>query len=132
MPLLTAGRCVCGSSSACLFCRCCRRGAPAFPARNIQFIIPYAAAAASILRALRVAGDGNALPNKCIVPFNIATGGGMPGSRSSTAHARWPHIGIFDMPGMFVQQAFMARTATTWTVSGSAAWAKASATRRGR
>ena len=82
--------------------------AAAFPSRNIQFIIPYAAGGGfdTFVRYVAPVMETH-LPSKVtIVPFNIATGGGMRGITQLYRSRPDGHtIGIFDMPGMFVQQA---------------------------
>ena len=84
------------------------RAASAYPARNIQFIIPYGAGGGfdTFVRYVSPVMEQH-LPNKVsIVPFNIATGGGMRGiTQLYRARPDGHTIGIFDMPGMFVQQA---------------------------
>ena len=83
-------------------------GATAFPSRSIQFIIPYAAGGGfdTFVRYVAPVMEAH-LPNKVtIVPFNIATGGGMRGITQLYRSRPDGHtIGIVDMPGMFVQQA---------------------------
>jgi len=82
--------------------------AATFPSRSIQFIIPYAAGGGfdTFVRYVAPVMEAH-LPNKVtIVPFNIATGGGMRGITQLYRSRPDGHtIGIFDMPGMFVQQA---------------------------
>jgi tripartite-type tricarboxylate transporter receptor subunit TctC len=84
------------------------RAAAAFPARSIQFIIPYGAGGGfdTFVRYVSPVMETH-LPNKVsIVPLNIATGGGMRGITQLYRSRPDGHtIGIFDMPGMFVQQA---------------------------
>jgi tripartite-type tricarboxylate transporter receptor subunit TctC len=82
--------------------------AAAFPSRSIQFIIPYAAGGGFDTFVRYVAPVMETyLPNKVsIVPFNIAAGGGMRGITQLYRSRPDGHtIGIFDMPGNFVQQA---------------------------
>ena len=88
--------------------RVTRAATAAFPSRNIQFIIPYGAGGGfdTFVRYVSPVMETH-LPNKVsIVPFNIATGGGMRGITQLYRSRPDGHtIGIFDMPGMFVQQA---------------------------
>ena len=96
------------AAPALLMPRIARAAAAAFPARSIQFIIPYGAGGGfdTFVRYVSPVMEQH-LPNKVsIVPFNIATGGGMRGITQLYRSRPDGHtIGIFDMPGMFVQQA---------------------------
>jgi len=110
MPRLTRRDIVAAAAAApVLFMPRIATAAPAaYPSRNIQFIIPYAAGGGfdTFVRYVAPVMETH-LPNKVsIVPFNIATGGGMRGITQLYRSRPDGHtIGIFDMPGMFVQQA---------------------------
>jgi len=79
-----------------------------FPAHNIQFIIPYQAGGGfdSFVRFLSPVVEAY-LPNKvAIVPINVTTGGGTRGiTQLYRAKPDGYTLGIFDVPGMFIQQA---------------------------
>ena len=85
-----------------------RAGAAPFPSRNIQFIIPYGPGGGfdTFVRYVSPVMETH-LPNKvAIVPLNVATGGGMRGITQLYRSRPDGHtVGIFDMPGNFVQQA---------------------------
>src|SRR5436853_6383443 len=82
--------------------------AAVFPAKNIQFIIPYAAGGGfdSYVRFISPVIEQH-LPNRVsIVPINITAGSGARGI--SQLYPSKPHgytIGILDVPGMSIQPA---------------------------
>src|SRR5690349_6028783 len=82
-------------------------GAAAFPAKNIQFIIPYAPGGGFDVY-VRLIGPvmENYLPNKVsIVPMNIAAGGGSRGvAQLYRSKPDGYTIGILNIPGMFILQ----------------------------
>jgi len=89
--------------------------APAvFPARDIQFIIPYAAGGGfdSYVRFISPVME-QYLPNRAnIVPINITAGSGARGiSQLYRAKPDGYTIGIFDVPGMFIEQAIQGNNA---------------------
>jgi len=89
--------------------------APAtFPAKNIQFIIPYAPGGGfdSMVRFVSPAMEGH-LPRRVnVVPINVTAGSGSRGiSQLYRAKPDGYTIGIFDVPGMFIQQALQGTTA---------------------
>jgi tripartite-type tricarboxylate transporter receptor subunit TctC len=81
--------------------------APSFPAKNIQFVIPYAPGGGFDVY-VRVIGPvmEKYLPNKVsIVPLNIAAGGGSRGvAQLYRAKPDGYTIGILNIPGMFILQ----------------------------
>jgi tripartite-type tricarboxylate transporter receptor subunit TctC len=85
-----------------------------FPARNIQFIIPYAAGGGfdAYVRFVSPVMEQKLPAHADIVPVNIATGSG---SRAiSLLYRARPDgytIGIFDVPGMFIEQALQGNAA---------------------
>src|SRR5215471_1815654 len=101
---------VAGASAAAPLLLASRAGAAAsgFPARNIQFIIPYQAGGGfdSFVRFISPVME-TYLPNKiAIVPINVTTGGGTRGiTQLYRAKPDGYTLGIFDVPGMFIQQA---------------------------
>jgi tripartite-type tricarboxylate transporter receptor subunit TctC len=86
----------------------------AFPAKNIQFIIPYAAGGGfdSYVRFISPVIE-RYLPNRIsIVPINITAGSGSRGiSQLYRSKPDGYTIGIFDVPGMFIQQAVQGSSA---------------------
>ena len=88
--------------------------APAFPARNIQFIIPYAAGGGfdSFVRYVSPVMESY-LPNRVsIVPINVTAASGNRGiGQLYRARPDGHTIGIFDIPGMFIQQAIQGNSA---------------------
>src|SRR5258706_6581027 len=89
--------------------------APAtFPAKNIQFIIPYAPGGGfdSMVRFVSPAMEGH-LPRRVnVVPINVTAGGGSRGI-SPLYRAKPPGytIGVFYVPRLFIHQAFQGTTA---------------------
>ncbi len=85
-----------------------------FPAKNIQFIIPYAPGGGfdSMVRFVSPAMEGH-LPRRVnVVPINVTAGSGSRGiSQLYRAKPDGYTIGIFDVPGMFIQQALQGTTA---------------------
>ena len=85
-----------------------------FPAKNIQFIIPYAAGGGfdSDVRFISPVME-QYLPNRTsIVPINITAGSGARGiSQLYRAKPDGYTIGVFDVPGMFIQQAIQGSSA---------------------
>jgi tripartite-type tricarboxylate transporter receptor subunit TctC len=88
--------------------------AAAYPARNIQFIIPYAAGGGfdSYVRFVSPVMQ-TYLPNRVsIVPINVAAASGSRGiSQLYRAKPDGYTIAIFDVPGMFIQQAIQGNAA---------------------
>ena len=89
--------------------------APAtFPAKNIQFIIPYAAGGGfdTFVRFIAPVME-TYLPRRTnIVPNNITAGSGSRGiSQLYRSKPDGYTIGIFDVPGMFIQQALQGASA---------------------
>jgi len=83
------------------------RGAAAFPAKNIQFVIPYAPGGGFDVYVRVVAPVMEKyLPNKVnIVPINVASGGGSRGvAQLYRARPDGYTIGILNIPGMFILQ----------------------------
>jgi tripartite-type tricarboxylate transporter receptor subunit TctC len=84
------------------------RAASGFPAHNIQFIIPYGAGGGfdAYVRFVSPVMESH-LPNRTtIVPINVTTGGGTRGiTQLYRAKPDGYTLGIFDVPGMFIQQA---------------------------
>src|ERR1700680_2901148 len=85
-----------------------------FPAKDIQFIIPYAAGGGfdSYVRFISPVME-EYLPNRAsIVPINVTAGSGTRGiSQLYRAKPDGYTIGIFDVPGMFIQQAIQGNNA---------------------
>ncbi len=85
-----------------------------FPAKNIQFIIPYAPGGGfdSYVRFISPVIEQH-LPNRIsIVPLNVTAGSGARGiSQLYRAKPDGYTIGIFDVPGMFIQQALQGNNA---------------------
>jgi tripartite-type tricarboxylate transporter receptor subunit TctC len=85
-----------------------------FPTRNIQFIVPYAPGGGfdSYVRYLAPFIE-QSLPHRVnIVPINITAGSGTRGiSQLYRSKPDGYTIGIFDVPGMFIQQAVQGSTA---------------------
>jgi len=79
-----------------------------YPARNIQFIIPYAPGGGfdSYVRFISPVME-HALPRAVsIVPMNVTAGSGARGiTQLYRSKPDGYTIGIFDVPGMFIQQA---------------------------
>ena len=79
-----------------------------FPAKDIQFIIPYAAGGGfdAYVRFVSPVME-QYLPNRAnIVPTNVTAGSGARGiSQLYRAKPDGYTIGIFDVPGMFIEQA---------------------------
>jgi tripartite-type tricarboxylate transporter receptor subunit TctC len=83
------------------------RAASAFPAKNIQFVIPYAPGGGFDIYVRVVAPVMEKyLPNKVnIVPVNIASGGGSRGvAQLYRSRPDGYTIGILNIPGMFILQ----------------------------
>src|SRR5207253_7535306 len=79
-----------------------------FPARNIQFIIPYAAGGGfdAYVRFVSPVMEQYLPARASIVPANIAAASGSRGiSQLYRAKPDGYTIGIFDLPGMFIEQA---------------------------
>src|SRR5215831_14870859 len=87
------------------------RAAPAaanFPAKNIQFIIPYAPGGGfdTFVRFIAPVMETHLPRRTNIVPNNITAGSGSRGiSQLYRSKPDGYTIGIFDVPGMFIQQA---------------------------
>ena len=83
------------------------RSAPVFPAKNIQFVIPYAPGGGFDVYVRIVAPVMEKyLPNKVtIVPVNVPSGGGSRGvAQLYRAKPDGYTIGILNIPGMFILQ----------------------------
>jgi len=91
------------------------RGAEAkFPTRNIQFIIPYAAGGGfdAYVRFVSPVMEQYLPARASIVPANIAAASGSRGiSQLYRAKPDGYTIGIFDLPGMFIEQAVQGNNA---------------------
>jgi tripartite-type tricarboxylate transporter receptor subunit TctC len=88
--------------------------AAAFPSRNIQFIIPYAAGGGfdSYVRFIAPVMESYLPARATIVPVNITAASGSRGiSQLYRAKPDGYTLGIFDVPGMFIQQAIQGRGA---------------------
>ena len=90
------------------------RAASAYPAKNIQFIIPYAPGGGfdSYVRFIGPVME-HSLPHiVSIVPINVTAGSGARGiTQLYRSKPDGYTIGIFDVPGMFIQQALQGSTA---------------------
>jgi len=85
-----------------------------FPAKNIQFIIPYAAGGGfdAYVRFISPVMEQYLPGRASIVPVNIAAASGSRGiSQLFRARPDGYTIGIFDLPGMFIEQAVQGNTA---------------------
>src|SRR3954463_15944416 len=79
-----------------------------FPAKPIQFIIPYAAGGGfdAYVRFVSPVMESYLPARQSIVPINVTAGSGARGiSQLYRAKPDGYTIGIFDVPGMFIQQA---------------------------
>ena len=86
----------------------------AFPAKNIQFIIPYAPGGGfdSNVRFISPLIEQHLPGRVSIVPINITAGSGARGiSQLYRSKPDGYTIGIFDLPGMFIQQALQGNNA---------------------
>jgi tripartite-type tricarboxylate transporter receptor subunit TctC len=94
--------------------RAARAASSGFPAKNIQFIIPYAAGGGfdTYVRFIAPVMERE-LPNRpSIVPINITAGSGSRGiTQLYRSKPDGYTIGIFDVPGMFIQQAIQGSNA---------------------
>jgi tripartite-type tricarboxylate transporter receptor subunit TctC len=91
-----------------------RAAPPTFPAKNIQFIIPYAAGGGfdAYVRFISPVMEQYLQARASIVPVNIAAASGSRGiSQLFRAKADGYTIGILDLPGMFIEQALQGNTA---------------------
>ena len=82
-----------------------------FPAKNIQFIIPYAPGGGfdSYVRFISPVIEKYLAAPISIVPINVTAGSGSRGiTQLYRARPDGYTIGIFDVPGMFIQQAVQA------------------------
>ena len=88
--------------------------ANAYPSKNIQFIIPYAPGGGfdSYVRFIAPVME-HALPRAVsIVPINVTAGSGARGiTQLYRSKPDGYTIGIFDVPGMFIQQALQGSSA---------------------
>ena len=85
-----------------------------YPARNIQFIIPYAAGGGfdSYVRFIAPMMETYLPARANIVPINVAAASGSRGiSQLYRAKPDGYTIGIFDVPGMFIEQAIQGNNA---------------------
>lgn len=85
-----------------------------FPARNIEFIIPYAAGGGfdADVRFVAPVMEEKLPARVSIVPVNITAGSGSRAiSQLYRAKPDGYSIGIFDVPGMFIEQALQGNTA---------------------
>lgn len=90
------------------------RAAGKFPARNIQFIVPYAAGGGfdAYVRFIAPVMEQNLPAHVSIVPMNITAGSGSRAiSQLYRAKPDGYTIGIFDVPGMFIEQALQGSNA---------------------
>lgn len=90
------------------------RAAQQFPEKNIQFIIPYAAGGGfdAYVRFISPVMEQYLPARADIVPVNIAAASGSRGiSQLFRAKPDGYTIGIFDLPGMFIEQAVQGNTA---------------------
>jgi tripartite-type tricarboxylate transporter receptor subunit TctC len=88
--------------------------ANSFPAKNIQFIIPYAAGGGfdSYVRFVSPVMERYLPHPASIVPINVTAGSGSRGiSQLYRAKPDGYTIAIFDVPGMFIQQAVQGSSA---------------------
>jgi tripartite-type tricarboxylate transporter receptor subunit TctC len=95
------------AAPALLLPRLAQGAAPAFPAKNIQFVIPYAPGGGFDVYVRVIAPVMERyLPNKVtIVPVNVASGGGSRGvAQLYRAKPDGYTIGILNIPGMFILQ----------------------------
>ena len=86
----------------------------AFPAKNIQFIIPYAPGGGfdSYVRFISPVIEQHLPSRISIVPINVTAGSGARGiSQLYRSKPDGYTIGIFDVPGMFIQQALQGSNA---------------------
>jgi putative tricarboxylic transport membrane protein len=86
----------------------------AFPAKNIQFIIPYAPGGGfdSYVRFISPVVEQHLGSRVSIVPINVTAGSGARGiSQLYRSKPDGYTIGIFDVPGMFIQQALQGNNA---------------------
>jgi tripartite-type tricarboxylate transporter receptor subunit TctC len=85
-----------------------------FPARNIQFIIPYAAGGGfdAYVRFISPVMEQHLPARVSIVPVNITAGSGSRAiSQLYRAKPDGYTIGIFDVPGMFIEQSIQGNNA---------------------
>ena len=90
------------------------RAAAPFPERPIQFIIPYASGGGfdAYVRFIAPVMETYLPRRASIVPINVAAGSGTRGiSQLYRANPDGHTIGIFDVPGMFIQQAVQGNNA---------------------
>lgn len=104
-----------GAAAAPLLARApfARAAAPAFPARNIQFIIPYAPGGGfdSYVRFVSPVMESYLPHRVSIVPINVtAASGSRAIAQLYRAKPDGYTLGIFDVPGMFIQQAVQGNT----------------------
>ena len=110
MPPSTASRreVLAWSASALAILPAWARAATQYPAKNIQFIIPYAPGGGfdSYVRFISPVME-RALPHPVsIVPINVTAGSGARGiTQLYRSKPDGYTLGIFDVPGMFIQQA---------------------------
>jgi tripartite-type tricarboxylate transporter receptor subunit TctC len=103
-----------GALGAPLLARAARAAAPAFPARNIQFIIPYGAGGGfdTYVRFISPVMESYLPRRASIVPINVtAASGSRAISQLYRARPDGYTVGIFDVPGMFIQQAVQGNSA---------------------
>ena len=103
-----------GAASVLLGPRVAAAAVSGFPAKNIQFIIPYAPGGGfdAYVRFISPVME-NYLPNRVsIVPINVTAGSGSRGvTQLYRSKPDGYTIGIFDVPGMFIQQAVQGTSA---------------------
>ena len=100
-------------ASAALFVPAVARAA-GYPAHSIQFIIPYAAGGGfdSFVRFIAPVFESYLPARAAIVPINITAASGSRGiSQLYRAKPDGYTVGIFDVPGMFIQQAIQGSAA---------------------
>ncbi len=87
---------------------------PGFPAKPIQFIIPYAAGGGfdAYVRFISPVLETTLPRRVSVVPINVTAGSGARGiTQLYRSKPDGYTIGIFDVPGMFIQQAVQGTTA---------------------
>jgi len=90
------------------------RAAAQYPSKNIQFIIPYAPGGGfdSYVRFVAPVMEHTLPRAVSIVPMNVTAGSGARGiTQLYRSKPDGYTIGIFDVPGMFIQQALQGSTA---------------------
>ena len=92
----------------------CVQAASQYPSKNIQFIIPYAPGGGfdSYVRFITPVMERDLPRAVSIVPMNVTAGSGARGiTQLYRSKPDGYTLGIFDVPGMFIQQALQGSTA---------------------